>query len=1041
MRHFVITSTLTALLAFAAHGQNTNLAFTPGKLVVFRGGDGIITIQTGRQHPAFIDEYDPAITNQASPILSVELPTNGPDSLWFNAHAGSEGQGMTRSADRQYLVMTGYHGDLNSIPGTPSSATNSSGQGYPRGFATMDAFTNFDLVYASADWFGIQPGLTQNNPRGVATDGSNDFWGCGTIAGTQSGGFAETGTLYSDGGDPLEVQGVVNSAYFLRIINGVLYMVCQTGKGGAMNAGVYDFVDLPINGGALVPLPYAPGNVAHALETNLVLNFGTTYSSILTFDMNRAGTIAYAADENYGIIKFVNSGGTWTSPYVFNATNLGTTAQPAGATGCFGIAVDFSGANPIIYATTTEEGDGANICSNRLIAVVDNGDPGTNLVAQTLAVANGTNEVFRGVDFTPDLGPLITSQPTNVNTTTGAPVTFTVGVDSIYALTYQWQENGTNILDDANISGATTATLSFLSAALTNQGSYSVIVTNQYGAVTSQVATLTVSELAVLPSITNEVEFVTNFIGNNQSFSVNPGGTPPFTYQWYFETNALVDDGLKYDGSTNATLEITNLQISDSGSYSITVSNQAGQISNVIAVLTVQYVLPSIPSNGQPASVVMLQGQTTSLTVSSVAGTAPLLYQWFEGSLSDPLTNMNEFSGAETNTLTITDATSNDAASYFCVVSNLGGSTMSESASVTVIVPPPLSYVAYSNQIYMQNFDSLPDPGSTAVNTVSGGGPVTIGGITYDVSNPFDFAYPLYTNITSQPSGGLALSNTLFGWYGECDSDTTGGQLGASDGSKTTGGIISFGTLDSQNTNRALGLIATGTSGPTHFGLKLINTTTSNLNFVSFQYVGEYWKLGTFEKTLSFGYSIDPAGNNSTLSSSEITAAQANALSNLNFTFPTAPKVGPTNGNLAVNQSNFVVTNLALVTPWQPGSALWMIWSLNDATGSGQGYAIDNLTFAAGATNDVSLVPPPPPVTPPTLGGVAYSANSGLTFTFTNTPGASAQFNVLFSTDLTTPLTNWSNLGNPTETSPGNYQFVDSLATNNPQGFYTIIAP
>ena len=34
------------------------------------------------------------------------------------------------------------------------------------------------------------------------------------------------------------------------------------------------------------------------------------------------------------------------------------------------------------------------------------------------------------------------------------------------------------------------------------------------------------------------------------------------------------------------------------------------------------------------------------------------------------------------------------------------------------------------------------------------------------------------------------------GWYGECDGDTpaSGAQLGAADGSTTTGGIYSFGT-------------------------------------------------------------------------------------------------------------------------------------------------------------------------------------------------------------------------------------------------------
>jgi hypothetical protein len=1049
MRHVIIASGLAALLALDAQAQNTNLAFTPGKLAVYRGGDGILTIKTDRCHPAFIDEYDPALTNQANPILSVELPTNGANALWFNAHAGSEGQGLTRSADRQYLTMTGYSGVIGSISGltgTPSSATNSAGQSYPRGFGVIDAFTNYNLIYASDEWYGIQPGITQNNPRGIATDGSNDFWGCGTIAGTQTGGaFVETGTLYygNNGiGGPFQVQNLVNSAYSMKIISGVLYMVCQTGTGGAQEAGVYNFIDFS---GAVVPLDYAPGNEAKVLNTNLFLPFGGTYANIVTFDMNPAGTVAYAADETYGIVKFVNSAGTWSSPYYFNSNNIGSTSKtvnPKGATGCFGIAVDFSQTNPVIYATTTDEGDGANLCSNRLISVVDYGtNPApTTLYAQTLAVANGTNECFRGVDFTPDLLPLITLQPVSLSLTTNEQAIFSVGATSPFSLAYQWQDNGTNVEDNSNISGATSNILTIEACLLTNAGDYTLIVSNQYGAVTSQIANLVVSATAVAPSLTNGVVYLTNFIGHNEQFSITAIGTPPFAYQWYHGTAPLVDDGVKYFGSTNSALYVTNLQLSDSGSYYITVSNQAGGISNLVAVLTVQYVLPVIPVMGQPSPVTMLEGQTATLSVSSVEGTPPLSYQWYQGSTANPLQNLGEFSGATNNTLTITGATLSDAANYFCIVTNAGGSTTSQLASVTVLVPPALSYVAYSNQIYSQNFDSLPDPGTVAVNTISGGGPTTIGGITYDVADPFDFAFPLYDNVTTMPSGGLNLAATMSGWYGETDGDYApggGAQLGAADGTTTTGGIYSFGLTTSTiaSLNRALGLIATGSSGGTHFGLKLINETTSNLNYVSLDFVGEFWKTGTKPKTMVFSYDVDAAGNASTLSTNEILAASNNPVSSLTFSFPTAGVVGGTNGTLPGNQTNLAVTNLALASPWTPGSALWLVWSIYDDTGSGQGYGIDNFNFYASSTNVLT------PGAAPLLGSVVYSSTNGLTFGFTSAPGNGTNFSVLATTNLTVPLNQWLNLGNPTEVSFGAYQFTDAQATNNSQTFYTVISP
>src|ERR1051325_2578139 len=61
---------------------------------------------------------------------------------------------------------------------------------------------------------------------------------------------------------------------------------------------------------------------------------------------------------------------------------------------------------------------------------------------------------------------------------------FKVGADGTAPLGYQWRFNGTGIAN------ATTAQYSIASAQLTNIGSYSVVVTNDYGSATSAVATL-----------------------------------------------------------------------------------------------------------------------------------------------------------------------------------------------------------------------------------------------------------------------------------------------------------------------------------------------------------------------------------------------------------------------------------------------------------------------------------------------------------------------------------------------------------------------
>ncbi len=1036
------------LFAVTTWAQNTTLEFQPGKLAVLLGGNGSYTF-TDHRWPIYIDEFDPVISNSV-PILSVPWPTNGPDTMFFNMHGGSEGEFLSRSYDRQYLVISGYHTNgpnMGPLTSTPSSAGD-----VDRGFETFDAFTNIVFEYDSQDWFGLPPGVTQDNPRGIATDGTNNFWGDGTVAGTSTG-FEETGTLFYSpnvSSTPEQVQNQVQSGYELRIINGVLYSVIKQESGGGLVNGIVDFVDINNN---LVPLPWAPGQEQVTTFTNLVLNFGsvngTPVANVLAFDMNPAGTIVYAADESLGIVKYTYSDGAWSQPYVFTPTNLGTLWTKSGNQGCFGIAVDFSQTNPIIYATTAEEGDGSDICSNRLISIVDTNNPGTNMVANTLAVAPGVLYGFRGLDFTPDLRPEITSQPQPINTTTNSFASFNVGVQSVYTVNYQWQEVGTsvtNVTNSANISGATSATLAFGHASLTNQGNYQLVVTNDYGAVTSSIVNMTVTTTVAPPVYTNALLKLTNYIGDTVTIAATPiYGTPPFTYQWFDGTTPLSDgpdgNGSGYVGSqTSQTLVITNVQLTDDGNYYLGVTNSASGTNIEVASLVVEVRPPSIPAGGQPISFATLAGQTGQLSVSSVVGTPPLTYAWYQGNTAPVtlLSTMNEFT-VSSNVLTIGPATVADTTNYFCVVTNSAGSVTSQVATVTVIVAPAASYVGYSNQLYTQNFDSLPNPGTTSVNTVGGGGPTTIGGITYDISNPFDFAFPVF--FTNQPLDGLGLSNTMSGWYGECDGDTNAGQIGATAGDQTTGGILSFGLTNNLvvAANRSLGLIATSTSGETHFGLKLINETPGNLNYFNLSYVGEFWKQGTRPKEMVFGYTVDSAGTNSQfLAGGVIANATNNLYTPLDFgsNIWATGSVGQINGTLPQNQTNMTVTNVVLNETWTPGSALWLVWSIDDAGGSGQGFGIDNLSFSASVN---------PIYAPGALGAVNYvrsGVNKGLNFSFNGPTGSATSYTVWSATNLLTPLSQWKDLGNPTSESPaGTYNIVDPSATTNPTTFYRVTSP
>lgn len=82
--------------------------------------------------------------------------------------------------------------------------------------------------------------------------------------------------------------------------------------------------------------------------------------------------------------------------------------------------------------------------------------------------------------------PVILTQPANQTATTRSRVILTVGANSLPPPSYQWQKNG------VAIPGATGNTYAIASATAADAGSYSVVVTNSAGTVTSASAALTV---------------------------------------------------------------------------------------------------------------------------------------------------------------------------------------------------------------------------------------------------------------------------------------------------------------------------------------------------------------------------------------------------------------------------------------------------------------------------------------------------------------------------------------------------------------------
>jgi hypothetical protein len=332
-------------------------------------------------------------------------------------------------------------------------------------------------------------------------------------------------------------------------------------------------------------------------------------------------------------------------------------------------------------------------------------------------------------------------------------------------------------------------------------------------------------------------------------------------------------------------------------------------------------------------------------------------------------------------------------------------------ANSSVVTQPPSS-IAYAveGSVYSQNFDSLPNPGATSVNA---GNPVTVNDTTYSLANPYDFALP---PAASGGAGGLGIS-AMAGWYGL---GQTAAQFGAADGDQTKGGDISFGAVDSPG--RALGLLATTSTGYTAFGAKFINDTGATLRFINLQATGEVWRQSDVAKTLQCFYFVDPTA------ALPFSIQSTALLTAMNVSLPTNPADGggvAVDGTQPANQTKLSITN-QMITNWPSGAALWIIWEMAGNAGKAQGLAIDDFGFSA----TEHLV-----ASPPTLTGQTFTDNQIVL----SWPLAAEGFQLYYATNLTPPV-NWFPVTNSVSTNSNSFS-VSLPRTNAGAQYFRLMAP
>ena len=161
--------------------------------------------------------------------------------------------------------------------------------------------------------------------------------------------------------------------------------------------------------------------------------------------------------------------------------------------------------------------------------------------------------------------PEISTNPTAVSIIQGTGTTLSVQAEGKF-LSYQWQKNG------VNISGQNTSSLSLSNASVSEDANYSVVISNDWGSVTSPLARVTVA--TGLPTIT---------ILGSATF-LHEAATP------YTDAGATAEDALGGDLTSSISITSADINVSDVGDQVVTysVTDAGGNTNTATRTVTVQ---------------------------------------------------------------------------------------------------------------------------------------------------------------------------------------------------------------------------------------------------------------------------------------------------------------------------------------------------------------------------------------------------------------------------------------------------------------------
>jgi hypothetical protein len=293
--------------------------------------------------------------------------------------------------------------------------------------------------------------------------------------------------------------------------------------------------------------------------------------------------------------------------------------------------------------------------------------------------------------------PAISAQPVGTTITAGQQATLSVTATGT-SPTYQWYVGS----PPSTTTPATNGTSSQLVVSPTSTTTYWVKVSGCSTSVNSNGATVTVNQPTCTPPTVSTPNASPSSIaaGQSSTLSVNPGGTSPFTYQWFQGNTGVTTTPIGTTSFVTVSPTVTT-------SYWVRVTGQCSPVADSPAV-TVTVTCSPIASNVTAAPATINIGQSSTLSFNTT-GSGPFTIQWFRGSVGD---TSNPIQGSTTSILVSPTVTT----AYWVHVTAPCGS---QDGSVTVFVN---GTVCIGPSIVTQPVGSTTSAGNSVTLTVGATG-------------------------------------------------------------------------------------------------------------------------------------------------------------------------------------------------------------------------------------------------------------------------------------------------------------------------------